>query len=568
MPSPGTIKRLYGTAFRCAEPSCTKPLYRVSDETGEWILNSRVAHIKARSEGGPRWDPAMSEEDNRDAANLLPLCEAHAFEIDATPEHYPVELLHTWKRSQLDECRELGKSWPLNKGEAREVASHSFDPHQTAVAHISATSVVAVAREVGIMIETGRLSRRGPLSAAQAWQRARVRSSRSFPVYDRDGEPLPIEPPFTETRKFHANLDEALKTAVDELIPIATQLAAELHAVRAADARLAPWCQWVRNATEDVLIAAGQWPGRPPVADDEMWEQSLSELLRASDALAATWRGEPAAQPPASPEDEPAEKTDEEQAEGEAHRLLLDSARPWARVTHRPFDPELYERLVEATRTVLFLPSLPSLLTVGLSATARLAAHVARNADDDTYRDLIDQAAANEPLARSTALLRSLMTIANQTQRPELESEALSQAQKLLRAETWRSASVWGENGPHSLTLLHWTAEASSTEALQEKLITALEGDPELTDFMLPAMAQWSEHRHSQDPRVVTGASRRIETLPTWFPLGPAVELIRRRLPNVAPGDEDTSETYADEIEQLASQVLWIAAQRDEGSTS
>jgi hypothetical protein len=567
-PSPGTIKKLYGTAFRCAEPSCTKPLYRVSDETGEWILNSRVAHIKARSEGGPRWDSAMSEEDNRDAANLLPLCEAHAFEIDATPKHYPVELLHAWKQSQLDEYRELGKSWPLNKSEARQVASRSFDPHQTAVAHVSATSVVAVARRVGIMIETGRLSRRGPLVAAQAWQTARVRSARSFPIYGRDGEPLPVEPPFAETRKFHANLDEALRTALDALMPTATELAAELHAVRAVDARLAPWCQWVRDAAENVLIAARRWPGRPPIADDEIWEQSLAELLRASDALAATWRGEPAAQPPAPPEDEPTDAADKEHEEAEAHRLLLDSARPWARVTHRPFDPELYERLVEATHTVLHLPSLPSLLTVNLSATARLAAHVARNADDDTYRNLINKAAAIEPLACSATLLLSLRTIANQAQRPELESEAQTQVQTLLRAETWRSAAIWTDNGSHSLTLLHWTVEASSTEEVHEKLIAALEGDPELIEVMLPAMAQWSEHRHSQDPRVVTGASSRIETLPTWFPLGQAVELIHSRLPEVAPGDEDASESYADEIEQLASQVLWIAAQQDEGSTS
>lgn len=50
-----------------------KPLYRVSDETGEYILNSRVAHIHARSENGPCWSAEMSEDDNRDASNLIPL---------------------------------------------------------------------------------------------------------------------------------------------------------------------------------------------------------------------------------------------------------------------------------------------------------------------------------------------------------------------------------------------------------------------------------------------------------------------------------------------------------------
>ncbi len=568
-PRPSTVKKLYGTAFRCAEPSCTRPLYRVSDETGEWVLNSRVAHIKARSEGGPRWDPAMSEEENRDAANLLALCEMHAFEIDATPERYPVELLQSWKRAQLEECRELGKSWPLSKDEARDVALHSFDHHKAAVARISAASVVAVARHVGTLVETGRLRRQGPLAAARTWQTARERASHSFPVYDRDGEPLRVEPPFTETRALHDRLEEALEAAVATLIPTATELAAELHAVRAADSRLTRWCQWVRDATDDVLIATGRWPGRPPLAaDDEIWEHSLSELLRASDALSAVWRGESAAEPPAPREDEAPHETDDEQQEAEAHRLLLDSARPWARVTHRPFDPDLCAQLMEATRTVLFLPRLPSLLSIDLSATARLAAQVARNADDDSYRELIDKAAASEPLARSTTLLRSLMAIVNQTQRSELEAEALARAQTLLRAETWRSPSVWEENGPHCLILLHWTAEATSVETVRTMLTQALEGDPDLIDVVLPAMAQWAQHHRSHDARLVTGASRRIETLPAWFPLNSTVELIHRRLPEVRPGDEDMSDSYSDETEQLASQVLWVAAQRDQAPAS
>ncbi len=43
---------------------CPQPLYRVS-ESGERVLNSRVAHIHARSEGGPRWNPTMTAEENR-----------------------------------------------------------------------------------------------------------------------------------------------------------------------------------------------------------------------------------------------------------------------------------------------------------------------------------------------------------------------------------------------------------------------------------------------------------------------------------------------------------------------
>lgn len=74
VPTPGTVRQLYGTAFACAKPGCRAGLYTVNADTGQHVLNSHVAHIHARSEGGPRWDPAMSEADNRDVSNLVLLC--------------------------------------------------------------------------------------------------------------------------------------------------------------------------------------------------------------------------------------------------------------------------------------------------------------------------------------------------------------------------------------------------------------------------------------------------------------------------------------------------------------
>ena len=55
-PLPATVRQLYGTAFRCGKPDCGRPLYKLNDETGEVVLNSHVAHLCARSEGGPRWN--------------------------------------------------------------------------------------------------------------------------------------------------------------------------------------------------------------------------------------------------------------------------------------------------------------------------------------------------------------------------------------------------------------------------------------------------------------------------------------------------------------------------------
>ncbi|MFF4453824.1 hypothetical protein [Streptomyces goshikiensis] len=122
-PTPATFKQLYGTAFRCAKPDCREPLYRVNSDTGETILNSNVAHIHARSEGGPRWKPGMTAEENRHFDNLLPMCEAHAREIDVTPDHYSSPLLREWKQAQSAEFARCQKGWDLSDEQAEEIAS-------------------------------------------------------------------------------------------------------------------------------------------------------------------------------------------------------------------------------------------------------------------------------------------------------------------------------------------------------------------------------------------------------------------------------------------------------------
>lgn len=85
LPTPSTIRQLYGCAFRCAHPECSRPLYKLSDDTGDRVLNSRVAHIHARRQGGPRWLDTPADE-NRAFDNLILLCIEHSYEIDETPD--------------------------------------------------------------------------------------------------------------------------------------------------------------------------------------------------------------------------------------------------------------------------------------------------------------------------------------------------------------------------------------------------------------------------------------------------------------------------------------------------
>jgi len=136
VPTDATVKQLYGTALRCGRPGCPQRLYRVS-ETGERVLNSEVAHIHARREGGPRWNPGMSADENRGYDNLILLCRQHASEIDVTPSHFPAELLRDWKRAQVAAQQQAATALAvLSDAEAAAVLRESF-PLDEAVAAIA-----------------------------------------------------------------------------------------------------------------------------------------------------------------------------------------------------------------------------------------------------------------------------------------------------------------------------------------------------------------------------------------------------------------------------------------------
>lgn len=80
----------------------------------------------------------MSEDDNRSYENLLLLCIPHASEIDDTPDHYPPELLRSWKQAELDNYLQRSRNWRLSDVQVAEVAAASFDP-QPLLDQIAAT---------------------------------------------------------------------------------------------------------------------------------------------------------------------------------------------------------------------------------------------------------------------------------------------------------------------------------------------------------------------------------------------------------------------------------------------
>ena len=128
VPSTATVKQLYAMAVECAYPECAEPLYRERPDMTP-ILNSRVAHIRARSQGGARWDESMLPKDNADVSNLILLCEMHHSEIDAMPGaemDFPVDMLREWKATQLERYRTARRSPSLSDEQVRDVAIASF----------------------------------------------------------------------------------------------------------------------------------------------------------------------------------------------------------------------------------------------------------------------------------------------------------------------------------------------------------------------------------------------------------------------------------------------------------
>ncbi|MFF1906405.1 hypothetical protein [Kitasatospora sp. NPDC058218] len=305
-PTEATVKQLYATAFRCGKPECPRPLYRMNNETGETILNSRIAHIHARRQGGPRWNPQMTEADNRSAGNLLPLCIEDAAEVDETPAHYPADLLREWKREQLREYDTIQRAWPITDDQAAEAAEQSFGPQQEAAATAAAAAVAQVARCASRLVETSRQQRRAAADAAAGWQAMRARWAQSLgPFFDPGtgdrltSDEAQVEPPRRDTEECESALRATLRTAKEAIEPVATDLVAELGAVRVVARALGLRCDQVEQDARSLVSAATQWDLSDP--GDGVWHQAVARLEAAVQALGAVWHEEDARSQPPQP---------------------------------------------------------------------------------------------------------------------------------------------------------------------------------------------------------------------------------------------------------------------------
>ena len=59
-----------------------------------------VCHIRARSNGGPRFDARQTDENRHGYSNLILMCARHSKLIDSDPRAYPADLLQQMKSAQ------------------------------------------------------------------------------------------------------------------------------------------------------------------------------------------------------------------------------------------------------------------------------------------------------------------------------------------------------------------------------------------------------------------------------------------------------------------------------------
>ena len=83
--------------LRCSNPACRKPTSGPQEDPAKSINIGVAAHITAASSDGPRYNPDLSNEARKDAANGIWLCQFCAKLVDNDKSRYSVELLNHWK---------------------------------------------------------------------------------------------------------------------------------------------------------------------------------------------------------------------------------------------------------------------------------------------------------------------------------------------------------------------------------------------------------------------------------------------------------------------------------------
>ncbi|WP_157537500.1 hypothetical protein [Nocardioides sp. Root190] len=560
-PTDSTVRELYAHAFSCAYDRCGEWLYKQVEGSAERVLNSRTAHIHARSPGGPRWLPGMSSVDNRAPENLLLMCIAHSYEIDTDETRFPPALLQEWRVAQVREYEEFRQGWVLSDAQVAEIIELSFGSPV-----IAAPVITGIVESVEMAVLRAISTRSGPAGAAAVWcgYRNRIRSS----MMGRDpvtGERMYAEPGRADRERYAATILGQLNAVRGELEPLTDDVQAKTATARHINTATAPWCDWVTRSAEELLAAASHWPWEPPYEDNERLNEAVAELRASASALAAALRGEnpdPAPEPPAEDAPDPTAVAFEE-AKAQ-HLETLERGRAHAHVTTNPYSQALRTEIADATGNVVSIWPVWHVHEYRLDTAALVAAALTRNATDDEIVAAITEDQARRPLAVATALLTELWREMNDTGRTDLANQVREALLTELRTHDWTSEEGWTDNTINGRSMFdHWTHWTTPDEP-KTVLTDALIAFPERLEDIVRVGGDWIQH-HQQafgEPGPISAVLEYRDNLPTWFPTAAVITTAATRYPHVDPATsrfDRGSGPEAPPIEGLIAQVLRLA---------
>ena len=486
-PSPTltTAKELYGAAVCCGFPECHEPPYKFVN--GAPALNSQIAHIHARSEGGPRWLATMSPQENQSKENLIILCHFHHGVVDdPSNEHqYPADVLRQWKAAQIELATAspaYARPMAISDAQAAEVLRES-ELRDFALMDRTLPLVKAVTR----LLATIEQSRQGPRDVAAQWH-AELGRWRSRPVgWDPDtGENVYASP----SRAAHAEYANRIQASLDEvatvLQPLLIEVETELVAAVLGTADAGPWSSWLRRSIAEVTRIATT-PDAVASEEDTVLLAAIDDVRNSLKALVLHLRGGDAPEPPEIiVTEEPPNPADDLVAE---HRKVLDRGWPFVRVSNKPFDAGLHNEVAAQTEVACHLPVAGNFIRLALPSTALVAAHIARRGSVEDVEAIIAGHAERKPTAAAAFLLLELEEILEEDGRDDLASEAHEVLERLIEGFGWDDVREWDANGLASGLMLDVFASVIATEAVRERLSAAIKVKPELGARFLFALA-------------------------------------------------------------------------------
>lgn len=98
----------------CSNPDCGRSTVGAADDESKFVNIGVAAHICAASEGGPRYDVNMTQEERKSYNNGIWLCQWCAKLIDSDIDRYSVEVLRQWKKAS-------GRKYERGLGEAEKL---------------------------------------------------------------------------------------------------------------------------------------------------------------------------------------------------------------------------------------------------------------------------------------------------------------------------------------------------------------------------------------------------------------------------------------------------------------